>query len=228
VESYGEIEGKLWTVGRVICAVLAGVGFILTLWVYWQVLANPFFEGRFVLIIPSLFSSAIFINMGLAIPQFYLIEPGKLRLLAGLGKWLLTVVLPVFMAVVVSSAADRRSVKISRASLAPLIDSLDLSGQRSGAWPEDLDGIIETVKVLRAVTYYRGTDHYVLQTPGGSFDIDGSRNYYLSSERRWEQIQNVRIGGKGESARRYNKVVEGLTGIHYWVNDETFAWERRK
>ncbi len=221
-------EKKLWSIGRIICAILAIAGLTVTVMMAQTMLSHPFTGSKVFPMLIGVVSSAVFINMSIAIPQGYLLDSMRSRLLAGVGKWILTLMLPLYLMSFVSSMADDRTVIITQETLAPVINFIDGEFSRNGALPGTVLKAIKDVANLREITYLTGDDHYVLQTMGSSIDIDGSTLFYISYDKVWRRVHNdVLARADTEESRHYQEAVKDLTEQVYRRSYETDQWQLR-
>lgn len=216
----------LWTIGRILCAVLAGAGLAVAVWQLFRILLNPCLGPMIGTLFLLMGAAAVFINMSIAIPQNYLIRTRWLRLLAGAGKWILTAVLPFILMDQVLTFTNNRSVEIARVELAAVIDAIDHEITQSGSPPADILDKVKEVQILNTLSYFSGTDHFVLQTYGSSGDIDGVIIFYISTDRVWRRLPIDSMDSlSNEVARLYRGATEGLAKQVYWRNRKTGQWE---
>ena len=220
---------KLWSIGRIICAILAAVSIIVTAWLVITMISNPFFGPRVMHLLLMMASSAIFINTSITIPQNYLINPKGLRLFVGAGKWALTIAFPFFLMASVNSFADSKTLEITRAELSPVIDFIDKNFNQHGNFPADILAEVEKIHKLTNVTYIFNDDNFLIQTRGSSIDIDGSTIFYLSSDREWRREHNDMIEAVAtEDAKLYREATKWNTKRVYQMNYETNQWVASK
>jgi len=175
-----------------------------------------------------LVSSAVFINMSLAIPQTYLIRTRWLRLLAGAGKWVLSVVLPLLLFAEVNDQANKRAEKITKEALAPVITYIDQEISKNGHPPAVIMNEVNKVKRLMNVSYLTGDKHYMLYTSIASWEIEGAKIFYTDLDKTWRIENTITIeSGSTDNAKIFQKAAEGLTRRFYWVDYRSGQWESK-
>lgn len=227
VETPEEPIKKLWSIGRIICAVFALVGLSGTIWMVYVMISNPFLGPRIMHMLFMMASSAVFINMSIAIPKSYHISPRitGLRFIVGAAQWALTIAFPLFLMASINSYADKRTVNIAKAELSPVIVFIDKELSQYGKLPDDILQEVKKIEGLSNVTYIFGDEQFVIQTRGSSIDIDGSTIYYISSDKEWRREHNDMIEAVAtDDLKRYRKATKWNTKRTYRVNNETGQW----
>ena len=226
VEVPEETGKKLWSVGRIICAVMAVVSFSVTVWIAFTIISNPFHGPRSMHLFLMMASSAIFTNMFIVIPQSYFLRPKGLSLFIGAGKWALTIALPFFLMASVNSYADKKTLNIAREELSPVIDFIDTNLSAQGTFPGDILEEVKKIERLTNVTYIFDEAHFVMQTKGSSIDMDGATIFYISSDKEWCREHNDIIEAVSTKvAKRYREATNWNTKRIYRVNSKTGQWE---
>jgi hypothetical protein len=184
-----------WAIGR-FDAILILLSACASAYASWSLYASPIGSVRVVhFLLLFLLSGLLFNRLMLVFQRTHLSDIGQVtRVLAHASRWLLTLVLPILFTGFVNAQTDSREQRDIARSFAPLLGSIDQFAARNGQFPEDLSGHLKLNPTYLRFTYMFAKDAYVIETRGGSIDIDGSTVFFNSKVKTWSRIHNDALG----------------------------------
>lgn len=180
---------KTWKTGGIINYILI----LLSLLVYLKIVIFVFTPPHFGVLSPVFFSALIagclLVNRSMTAYQRYINSRGMRRFI-GVLKWLLTIVLSLSVAGLLTIGAERRTNNYVFNQLQPVVDKINYHIKDKGDSPPGIDGFLNDIRKLRKISYYHDKGKFMIETPGPSVDIDGSILFYSSLKKKWNQIHN--------------------------------------
>ena len=173
------------------------------LYLAWSVYTLPLGSVRVAAIMPFLLVAALFLNRALVVMQRCLLY-GKakiIRTIAHVSRWLATIVVPLVLTTGLNQLANDRESRLVEENFAPLLDYIERSIDRTGQTPADLSKYLENRPPRISFTYRRGDNSYMLETRGGSIDIDGATIFFSSEAKTWVRIHNNLLRPESDDSR---------------------------
>jgi hypothetical protein len=135
-----------------------------------------------------------------------------IRFFAHAGRWVLTLILPLVLMTLLNAQTNAREMQQIAKRFAPLLDFIERSVVENGHAPTDLSSYVSDHPLQSRFTYLYADERYMVQTRGGSIDIDGSTVYFNSTSNTWSRIHNdlLHAESRNSDALQYTKARKGL------------------
>ncbi len=190
----------------------------ISLWYGAEVLNQPFAIARISSLLPMMLALLVFFNRTFTF-TFTLkkIKTGNHRIIVFIGKWLLTLFLPILVISQINEVTNTKSEHLVTEKFENLILHLDKERQSKQPLPDDLLDFLQTSTISKSFNYYYGSAEFMLTTEGGSIDIDGSTLFYHSDYKQWHYIHNDLIDSQseGELINKFRQSKENLNKNSY-------------
>ncbi len=216
-----------WTIPFFINIAIIIISIGCTFYLVASILSNPFSAGRAFLFFLMFVPIVIGVNRIFAVIQKYIVVK-KFPLLIRICTWILTFIIPFLILSFASETANDRAMRIVENKLSSLISHIESVLKEKGELPDDIFSELKNISEFQNnLLYYRGASHYLIETRGGSIDIDGSTIFYHSPTKRWYRIQNdiIHYANGNEKAEIYRKATKGVKGEMYKYNIQGKIWE---